>query len=139
MAEYQSFYNRLQVKPPVYPGVPIEGGEFTRDGEPIINYWLGKLGDSQIGPFYLGKSGLAALICGLIAFEIIGLNMWASVNWDPIEFVRQLFWLSLEPPAPEYGLSFPPLNDGGWWLVAGFFLTASIFLWWIRVYTRAAA
>jgi photosynthetic reaction center M subunit len=52
--------------------------------------------------------------------------MWASVNWDPVEFVRQLPWLALEPPAPKYGLSIPPLNEGGWWLIAGFFLTASI-------------
>jgi photosynthetic reaction center M subunit len=44
--------------------------------------------------------------------------------------VRQLPWLALEPPPPKYGLSIPPLNEGGWWLMAGFFLTASIFLWW---------
>jgi photosynthetic reaction center M subunit len=62
--------------------------------------------------------------------------MWASVNWDPVEFVRQLPWLALEPPPPEYGLSMPPLADGGWWLIAGFFLTASILLWWVRTYRR---
>jgi photosynthetic reaction center M subunit len=60
--------------------------------------------------------------------------MFASVNWDPIEFVRQLFWLALEPPGPQYGLSFPPLNDGGWWLIAGAFLTLSIMLWWWRTF-----
>ena len=38
----------------------------------------------------------------IIAFEIIGLNMWASVGWDPIQFIRQLFWLALEPPPAEY-------------------------------------
>ena len=65
--------------------------------------------------------------------------MWASVNWDPVQFIRQLPWLALEPPAPEYGLSMPPLNDGGWWLMAGFFLTASILLWWVRMYRRARA
>jgi photosynthetic reaction center M subunit len=81
--------------------------------------------------------GLASLICGFIAIEIIGLNMFASVGWDPIQFVRQLPWLALEPPPPAYGLSLPPLNEGGWWLLAGFFLTASILLWWARVYRRA--
>ncbi|WP_228768267.1 hypothetical protein, partial [Limnohabitans sp. DM1] len=25
-----------------------------------------------------------------------------------------MFWLSLEPPPPSYGLSMPPLNQGGW-------------------------
>ncbi|MEX7117092.1 hypothetical protein AB2C39_38190, partial [Pseudomonas aeruginosa] len=73
------------------------------------------------------------------AIEIIGLNMLASVNWSPIEFVRQLPWLSLEPPKPEYGISFPPLQEGGWWLMAGFFLTTSILLWWARTYRRARA
>jgi photosynthetic reaction center M subunit len=29
--------------------------------------------------------------------------MWASVNWESIEFIRQLPWLALEPPAPKYG------------------------------------
>jgi len=59
------------------------------------------------------------------------------VNWDPIQFVRQLFWLALEPPAPAYGLSIPPMNQGGWWLLTGAFLTASLFLWWARTYRRA--
>jgi photosynthetic reaction center M subunit len=87
-------------------------------------------GDAQIGPIYLGGLGTLSLLFGFIAFEIIGLNMLASVNWSAIEFIRQLPWLALEPPAPKYGLSIPPLNEGGWWLMAGFFLTASILLWW---------
>ncbi|MGD8957999.1 MAG: photosynthetic reaction center subunit M, partial [Chromatiaceae bacterium] len=88
---------------------------------------------------YLGATGVLSLVFGFLAFEIIGLNMWASVNWDPVEFVRQLPWLALEPPPPEYGLSIPPLHDGGWWLMAGFFLTVSILLWWLRTYNRAKA
>jgi photosynthetic reaction center M subunit len=80
------------------------------------------------------------LICGFIAIEIIGLNMWASVNWSPIQFIRQLPWLGLEPPPPAFGLKIlPPLAQGGWWLLAGFFLTSSILLWWLRMYRRAIA
>ena len=139
MAEYQNIFTQIQVHGPAYPGVPMEAGHWERQGKPFILYWAGKLGDAQIGPIYLGATGVLSLICGFIAFEIIGLNMWASVNWDPIEFVRQLFWLALEPPPPQYGLSIPPLHDGGWWLMAGFFLTASILLWWIRTYRRAVA
>jgi photosynthetic reaction center M subunit len=56
-----------------------------------------------------------------------------------VQFVRQLFWLALEPPAPQYGLHIPPLAEGGWWLMAGFFLTMSILLWWVRMYRRAVA
>ncbi len=60
------------------------------------------------------------------------------MNWNPIQFIRRLPWLSLDPPAPAYGLHlFPPLAHGGWWLIAGGFLTASILLWWARLYRRA--
>ena len=139
MADYQNIFTQVQVRAPAHAGTPIEHGERERIGGTAVSYWLGKIGDAQIGPVYLGFTGVASLICGFIAIEVIGLNMWASVNWDPIEFVRQLFWLALEPPGPEYGLSFPPLNEGGWWLIAGFFLTASILLWWVRTYRRARA
>ena len=139
MIEYQNIFTRVQVDAPTYPGVPIGADESERMGGGLHSYWAGKIGDAQIGPIYLGPLGLASLICGVIAFEVIGLNMWASVNWDPIEFIRQLPWLALEPPPPKYGLSIPPLHDGGWWLIAGFFLTASILLWWARTFRRARA
>jgi photosynthetic reaction center M subunit len=137
MADYQSIFTHVQVRHAPEMGVPLPAGDEARVGRPGFNYWLGKIGDAQIGPIYLGWTGTVSLIFGLVAFEIIGLNMLASVGWNPIEFVRQLFWLSLEPPAPEYGLSIPPMNEGGWWLLAGFFLTASIILWWVRTYNRA--
>ncbi len=33
----------------------------------------------------------------------------------------------------------PPMAEGGWWLLTGFFLTISVILWWIRTYRRARA
>ena len=137
MAEYQNIFTTVQVHGPAYPGVPHEGGQRDRIGKPLFFYWAGKLGDAQIGPIYLGTSGVFSLICGFIAIEIIGWNMAASVGWSPIAFLQQFFWLALEPPGPEYGLSIPPLAKGGWWLIAGFFLTMSILLWWVRTYRRA--
>ena len=137
--EYQNIFTRVQVRGPAYPGVPLAPNTDFRTGTPIESYWAGKIGDAQIGPIYLGGTGVLSLICGFIAIEIIGLNMWASVNWSVTEFIRLLPWLALEPPPPEYGLSIPPLNDGGWWLMAGFFLTAAILLWWVRMYRRARA
>jgi photosynthetic reaction center M subunit len=136
---YQNIFTRIQVHGPAYPqpGEP-ESSLWPRQGQPFTAYWLGKLGDAQVGPIYLGTTGVISLVCGIIAFEIIGLNMLASVNWDLGQFVRQLFWLGLEPPGPQHGLKlFPPLNEGGWWLMAGFFLTTSIILWWVRTYKRA--
>ncbi len=138
MIEYQNIFSKVQVHGPAYEGVAVEGSIWDRlKDSTFFSYWMGKIGDAQIGPIYLGTTGLASLICGFIAFEIIGLNMWASVGWDPVEFIRQLPWLSLNPPLPEHGLSWPPMNEGGWWLMAGFFLTMSILLWWVRMYTRA--
>ena len=137
MAEYQNLFTQTQVRGPAEAGVSIDESFWPRRGTPGFNHLIGRIGNAQIGPIYLGWFGVASLICGFIAIEIIGLNMWASVGWDPVQFVRQLFWLALEPPPPSYGLSLPPLNQGGWWLLAGFFLTASIILWWIRTYRRA--
>jgi photosynthetic reaction center M subunit len=139
MAQYQNFFTQLQARSDFYPGIPIKTGSWIRGSSSNFNYWLGKIGDAQIGPVYLGFTGLASIICGFVAFEIIGLNMLASVNWNPIEFVRQLPWLSLDPPKPEYGITIPPMQEGGWWLLAGFSLTTSIILWWVRTYRRARA
>jgi photosynthetic reaction center M subunit len=140
MAQYQNLFTTVQATGPVHSGVPLGPGNSARTGnQPWVSYWLGKLGNAQIGPIYLGGLGLASLILGLFAFTLIGLNMLASVGWDPIQFVRQLFWLSLEPPPPIYGLEIPPLNQGGWHLIVGLFLTASLAFWWARTYRRARA
>jgi photosynthetic reaction center M subunit len=139
MVEYQNIFTRVQVQSPAYPGVPIgkDGENRTRDiGH---SYWMGKLGDAQLGPIHLGASGLASLIFGFAAFEIIGFNMLATVTWNIAEFFRQLPWLALEPPAAKYGLGIPPMDEGGWWLLSGFFLTISILLWWWRTFQRSKA
>ncbi len=135
---YQNIFTQIQVRGPAEPGVALPGGNWRRDGKPGFAHLMGRIGEAQIGPFYLGRLGLASLFLGFLAFEIIGLNMWASVGWDPVQFLRQLPWLALEPPAPKYGLQIlPPLAEGGWWLIAGFFLTASVLLWWARTFIRA--
>jgi photosynthetic reaction center M subunit len=137
MAQYQNLFTTVQAVGPTHHGVELGHGNSRRTGEPLIVYLAGVIGNAQIGPIYLGGLGVASLILGTLAFNFIGFNMLASVNWNPIQFVRQLFWLALEPPAPEYGLSFPPMNQGGWWLLTGAFLTASMLFWWARTYRRA--
>ena len=108
--------------------------------KPRHSFWLGRLGESQLGPTSLGAIGILSIVCGFVAFEIIGLNMLAQVDWNVIRFIKLLPFLSLEPPSAAQGLNvFPPLDDGGWWLMAGFFLTAAILLWWVRMYRRAIA
>ena len=139
MAEYQNIFTRVQVRGPIYAGTPVAGTMWNRNGGRFV-HWLGQIGDPQLGPIYLGWDGLASIIFGFAAIEIIGLNMLASVNWNVVQFIRQLPWLALEPPLPQYGLRLlPPLAQGGWWQMAGFFLTMAIFLWWGRMYRRARA
>jgi photosynthetic reaction center M subunit len=140
MATYQNIFTQVQLRGHLETGVPLGPGNDPRVGTPSVSYWIGKIGNAQIGPIYLGTLGVASILCFVIAFEIVGLNMWASVNWDPVQFLRQLPWLALEPPGPQWGLRIlPPLAQGGWWLIAGFFFTASILLWWVRLYRRARA
>jgi photosynthetic reaction center M subunit len=138
MADYQNILTQVQVRGHTDYGVAHGRGDEPRIRLTGFSYLMGKIGDAQLGPLYLGWSGVASLIFGFIAIEIIGLNMAASVNWNPMKFFGQLPWLSLDQPLAEHGLKiFMPLNEGGWWLMAGFFLTASIILWWVRSYRRA--
>lgn len=138
MAEYQNIFTRVQVRAGNELGVPVDDGAWPRE-KPIGHSWLaGTFGDAQIGPFYIGGIGAAALACGFVSIFIMGMVMAQQVNWNPYEFVVRLPWLSLNPPLPEHGLKImPPLNEGGWWLISGFFLTASILLWWTRLYVNA--
>jgi photosynthetic reaction center M subunit len=136
--QYQNIFTQIQVRGPLEPGIPLPKGDDERSGNPTYNWLAGWFGNAQIGPIYLGFLGTASLICGTVWFVIVGFNMLASVGWDPVQFIRQLFWLALEPPPAKYGLSvIPPLNEGGWYIIASAFLLVSVMLWWARIYTRA--
>jgi photosynthetic reaction center M subunit len=135
--QYQNLFTRVQPTGPGHHGVELPPGNSPRTGEPWLSHLLGRLGNAQIGPVYLGGLGLVSLITGTLCINIIGLNMLASVGWNPIEFIRQLPWLALEPPGPQYGLRFPPMNEGGWWMLASGLLLVSVLTWWARTYTRA--
>jgi photosynthetic reaction center M subunit len=142
MAEYQNIFSQVQVVGPPDMGVAgIDGdpAELGRVGRGGFSASLGWLGNAQVGPIYVGSLGFVSIVSGLVWFLIVGINMLASVDFDFAQFVRQLFWLALEPPGPEYGLSIPPLNDGGWFIIAGFFLLLSVMTWWVRSYRRAKA
>ncbi len=139
MAEYQNIFTQVQVAGPPDFGVPGDGAELGRVGHPSLSSLLGWIGNAQLGPIYIGSLGFASIVSGTLWFVIVGMNMLASVDYDFAQFIRQLFWLALEPPGPEHGLSIPPLNDGGWWVIASFFLLISVMLWWLRSFRRAKA
>jgi len=138
MAEYQNIFTQVQVQGRPEWGMDDSGKMMAeRGGTPRFSKLIGWLGNAQIGPFHLGMVGLVSLASGFIWFFIVGLNMLAQVGWSLPEFLRQLFWLALEPPSPEYGLSMPPLNDGGWYIIASFFLLVAVLGWWVRTYQLA--
>ncbi len=140
MATYQNIFTQVQVKGPPEMGIPLADGEDIRIPFTGHTYWFGKLGQAQWGPIYLGTTGVISLAFGTLAILIIGLNFWAQAGWSPQTFMREFFWLTLNPPGPEYGFSpFVPLEKGGWWILAGFSLTVSILTWWLRTYRRAKA
>ena len=137
MAEYQNIFTQVQVQGNPEWGMHTESAERERFGKGSFSTLIGWVGNAQLGPVYLGWTGLVSIATGLLALNIIGLNMLAQVGWSIPEFIRQLFWLALEPPSPEYGLSIPPLNDGGWYIIASFFLLISVMSWWARTYILA--
>jgi photosynthetic reaction center M subunit len=69
---------------------------------PSFSRLIGWFGNAQLGPIYLGWTGMVSLATFILCLNIIGSTCWPQVDWNP-EFLRQLFWLALEPPAPNMG------------------------------------
>ena len=139
MAEYQNIFTQVQVRAAPEMGM-VEGVELeNRTTTASFSNLLGWFGNAQLGPIYLGAMGVLSLVAGLTWFVMVGLWYWDQAGYNPAVFLRDLFWLSLDPPGPEYGLSFPPMREGGYFLIASFFLLISVLAWWVRTYLRAEA
>ena len=91
--DYQNLFTQVQVVAEPHHGSHLNPRKDEREriGQPFLVHLFGRLGNAQIGPVYLGTIGIASLFFGMIGFQIIGWNMLSSVNWDPIQFIRQLF------------------------------------------------
>ncbi|MEL6583288.1 MAG: photosynthetic reaction center subunit M [Pseudomonadota bacterium] len=137
--EYQNIFTQVQVRGPAEMGMVEDVDMDMRTTGASFNRWIGAIGNAQLGPIYLGWFGITSLATGFLWFFIVGMNFWFQAGFNPAIFVRDLFWLSLDPPGPEYGLGFAPLMEGGWWLISSFFLLVSVICWWIRSYLRAEA
>jgi len=139
MPEYQNIFTQIQVRAQPELGI-AEGVELdNRTTTARFSNLLGWFGNAQLGPIYLGAMGVISLAAGTIWFVMVGLWFWWQAGFNPAVFVRDLFWFSLEPPGPEWGLRFPPLAQGGYFLIASFFLLISVLGWWVRTYLRAEA
>jgi photosynthetic reaction center M subunit len=138
MAEYQNIFTQVQVQGPAEMGVDPAGAlARERTNGASFSKLAGIFGNAQLGPIYLGTFGLISLVTGFAWFFMVGLSFWDQVDYSPALFMRELFWLALEPPSAEYGLSIPPMAEGGYFLLASFFLLISVICWWIRTYLRA--
>ncbi len=139
MAEYQNIFTQVQVRAAPEMGL-VEGVELeNRTRSASFSNLLGWFGNAQIGPVYLGAMGVLSLAAGTVWFVMVGMWFWYQAGFNPAVFLRDLFWLSLDPPSPEYGLRFPPLAEGGYYLIASFFLLISVLAWWVRTWLRAEA
>jgi len=138
MAEYQNIFTQVQVQGPPEMGMTMDGAPMRgRTDKARFSRLYGLIGNAQIGPVQLGSYGMIAVIGFGMWFFIIGLNFWAQANYSPGVFMRDLFFMALEPPSSEYGLGMAPLNEGGWWLIASFFFLVGCCAWWVRTYRRA--
>jgi photosynthetic reaction center M subunit len=139
MAEYQNIFTQVQVQGAPELGM-VEGVDLANRGSGArFSTLAGWFGNAQLGPVYLGTMGVISLFAGAIWFLMVGFWFWGQAGYNPAVFLRDLFWLSLDPPAPEYGLQIPPLAEGGYYLIASFFLLVAVIAWWVRSYLRAQA
>ncbi|MGR3485411.1 MAG: photosynthetic reaction center subunit M [Paracoccaceae bacterium] len=139
MAEYQNIFTQVQVQGPPEMGIDTAANidEF-RTRRAGFSQLAGLFGNAQLGPIYLGFFGLISIATGTIWFVMVGLSFWDQVDYSPALFLRELFWLALEPPNdPSYGLRIPPMDEGGYYLIASGFLLVSVLTWWVRTYRRA--
>ncbi|WP_439562619.1 photosynthetic reaction center subunit M [Roseinatronobacter sp.] len=139
MAEYQNIFTQVQVRAAPEMGM-VEGVELeNRTKSASFSNLAGWFGNAQIGPVYLGAMGVLSLVSGLTWFVMVGMWYWYQAGFNPAVFMRDLFWFSLDPPGPEYGLRMPPMAEGGYFLIASFFLLISVMSWWVRTWLRAEA
>ncbi|MCA3487643.1 MAG: photosynthetic reaction center subunit M [Rhodobacter sp.] len=139
MAEYQNIFTQVQVRAAPEMGLVEDVDLRNRTKGAGFSNLLGWFGNAQLGPIYLGTFGVISLATGAIWFMLVGASFWYQAGFNPGVFLRDLFYMALEPPAPEYGLGFAPLGEGGLWLIASFFLLISVLTWWVRTYLRAEA
>jgi photosynthetic reaction center M subunit len=109
MATYQNIFTQVQVKGPPEMGVPLAPEEDIRIPTTGYNYWMGKIGQAQFGPIYLGTTGVISLAFGTLAFMIIGLNFWAQAGWSPQTFISLtvsilLWWVRTYRRAKALGM-----------------------------------
>ncbi len=57
-----NIFTRVQLSVPADMGVPSRTGTRRGRNPPFFSYWIGKFGNAQLGPIYLGYLGVISLI-----------------------------------------------------------------------------
>ncbi|MCG6113916.1 MAG: photosynthetic reaction center subunit L [Mesorhizobium sp.] len=70
----------------------------------------GDLFDFWVGPFYVGFFGITTIFFTAVGTLLIVYGAALGPTWN-------LWQISIDPPAREYGLGFAPLKEGGLWQV----------------------
>ena len=107
MAEYQNIFTQVQVRAAPEMGMVENVDLSNRTKTAVFSNLMGWFGNAQLGPVYLGTFGVISMACGLIWFMIIGFWFWHLAGFNPAVFVRDLFWMALEPPAPAVPANRP--------------------------------
>jgi photosynthetic reaction center M subunit len=139
--EYQNIFTQVQVQGEPEMGMDQTGenilggdGPRRRGSTPLAG--LARQRPARADLPRLGRAGEPCHRVLLVQHR--RLQHAGQVDWSIPEFIRQLFWLALEPPGRNTGCRMPPLNDGGWYIISSFFLLVSVMSWWLRTYLLAA-
>ncbi len=60
--ENQNLLTAVQPVGPLHSGPALPAEDWQRTGTPFLFHLLGRLGNAQIGPIYLGGLGVASLV-----------------------------------------------------------------------------
>jgi photosynthetic reaction center L subunit len=85
----------------------------------------GDLFDFWVGPFYVGFWGVSVVFFAVVGIGLILYDASLQNVWNP-------FRISVNPPDLKYGLSFPPLQEGGIWMLVTFSALATFTSWALR-------
>ncbi|MEN8682970.1 MAG: photosynthetic reaction center subunit M, partial [Marivita sp.] len=73
MAEYQNIFTQVQVQGKPEWGMATENAEQERTRKAGFSTLIGWIGNAQLGPVWLGWTGMVSLATGILALNIIGL------------------------------------------------------------------
>lgn len=85
----------------------------------------GDLFDFWVGPFYVGFFGVTTILFTMVGVAMILLEASLGPTWS-------IWRISVNPPPPEFGLSFAPLKQGGIWQIVTVCAIGAFVSWALR-------